>query len=164
MQNSATSPAGIADGDAARVDVGPADRREASLRADARRSRSARERSAGAKTPPPGLELAQRRDELLLVEVRPEHIREVQLGVGGLPQQVVREPVLAAGADHQIGVGHVGRVEQRRELFFGLAVEAPRGVEQLGAAAVVERDVELQAVAARPSLRSPSPSCRAARR
>ena len=34
-----------------------------------------------------------------------------ELRVGALPQQEVREPLLAAGADDQLGVVHVGRVE-----------------------------------------------------
>ena len=37
-----------------------------------------------------------------------------ELRVGGLPHQVVREPLLAARADDQVGVVHLGRVEVAR--------------------------------------------------
>src|ERR1700691_4805698 len=37
----------------------------------------------------------------------PELVAEDELGVGRLPQEVVGEPLLAAGADDQVGVVHL---------------------------------------------------------
>src|SRR5947207_13810260 len=62
--------------------------------------------------------------EGLASEVGPQLVAEDQLAVGGLPEQVVRHPPLAARADHQVGVVHLGRVEQPREVRLVAAVEA----------------------------------------
>ena len=40
--------------------------------------------------------------ECVLIEVRPQALDEVQLGVRALPEQEVAEAFLAAGADEQI--------------------------------------------------------------
>src|SRR5205823_10302671 len=56
------------------------------------------------------LELVQRLPERLAAEVGPQLLAEYQLGVRALPQQVVGDPQLAAGADQEIRVVHVGRV------------------------------------------------------
>ena len=53
----------------------------------------------------PGAEVAQRPQEVDLAEVRPERVAEVELRVDRLPQQEARQPLLARGADDQIGVG-----------------------------------------------------------
>src|SRR4051812_17398392 len=45
------------------------------------------------------------------VEVRPIGRYEHQLAVGDLPQQEIGQPLLAAGADDQIGIGQVRRIE-----------------------------------------------------
>src|SRR5665213_322972 len=45
------------------------------------------------------------------VEVRPIHRHEHQLTVSRLPQQKIRQPLLAAGADDQIGIGDIGGVQ-----------------------------------------------------
>ena len=60
------------------------------------------------------------------VEVGPQLVGEDQLGVGGLPQQVVGQPLLAAGADDQVGVVHLGRVEQRAERLLAAARRSAR--------------------------------------
>ena len=44
--------------------------------------------------------------ELLLGKVGPQHISKVKFRVGGLPQQEIGQPQLAAGPDNQIGVGN----------------------------------------------------------
>jgi hypothetical protein len=44
-------------------------------------------------------------------EVGPEAVGDEDLRVGDLPQQEVRDALLARGADDQVGVGHVPRVE-----------------------------------------------------
>src|SRR5687768_10190109 len=45
--------------------------------------------------------------ERLRAEVRPEGLREVELGVGELPEEEVRDALLAAGADEEVGLGRV---------------------------------------------------------
>src|SRR6185436_6453545 len=82
--------------------------------------------------------LGQRRLEGLAREVGPQLIGEDQLGVRRLPQQVVRQPPLAARADDQVGVVHLRRVEQGGEVGLVAAGEARGGVEDLRAPAVVE--------------------------
>src|SRR4051794_38757587 len=74
--------------------------------------------------------------EGLAREVGPQLVGEDQLRVGRLPGQVVRQPLLAAGADDEIGVVHLRRVEQPREVVLVAPGEAPRGVDDLRAPAV----------------------------
>src|SRR5437899_921065 len=52
--------------------------------------------------------------EILAAEVGPEDVLEHELGVRGLPQQVVRDAVFAGRADHEVRVGHVGCVQMTR--------------------------------------------------
>src|SRR5204862_1307412 len=78
--------------------------------------------------------------ELLAIEVGPERVGEVELGIGRLPEQEVRETLLSARANHEIRVVHVGRVEPASELLLPTACVLAGGVEHLGPAAVVERD------------------------
>src|SRR5262249_49788301 len=62
-------------------------------------------------TAEPALALAEFLDRLFergAVEVRPVGRHEYELAVSRLPQQEVRQPLLAAGADDEIGVGNVG--------------------------------------------------------
>ena len=51
--------------------------------------------------------------QLVAPEVGPHHVGEVELGVGRLPEQEVRQPLLARGADHQVGRRQRARVERR---------------------------------------------------
>jgi hypothetical protein len=82
-------------------------------------------------------------------EVRPEGVGEVELGVGQLPEQEVAQAQLAAGADHQVGIGHVGQVEVARNRRFvdlrgararrlDLGGDGADGVGDFGAPAVAE--------------------------
>src|SRR5690606_8903222 len=61
------------------------------------------------------LDRAVERDD---VEVGPERVGEIQLGVGELPQQEITDALLAAGADEQIGLGRVGHRQVRRQRGF----------------------------------------------
>src|SRR5579875_1645716 len=61
--------------------------------------------------PLPPLVLAHRLAQVLAPEVRPQHVEEHELAVGDLPQQEVRDAVLARGPYEQVRVGHVGQVE-----------------------------------------------------
>ncbi len=87
------------------------------------------------------------------VEIRPKNVLEDHLGVGALPDQVVRGALLAAGPHEEVHVRHVRVVRVLRE---GLLVDlgrvqlpgrhvlgdALRGVRDLGAAAVVDAEVQ----------------------
>jgi hypothetical protein len=90
---------------------------------------------------------------VLPAEVGPEHVGEVQLGVGQLPEQVVGQAVLPRGADQEVRVGHVGQVEVAGQCLLvdpgGVQAppgdvdgQGPGGVDQLGPSAVVEGDDE----------------------
>src|SRR5215203_6009484 len=87
--------------------------------------------------PLPAAEVAHGVGQVGAAEVGPHAVGEDQLGVGALPEQEVREPLLAAGADQQVHVGGgtavVGRIgEQAREGFAGelaLAAQAVGGAE-----------------------------------
>ena len=94
--------------------------------------------------------------EVPLAEVGPERVHEHELRVGELPEEEVRDPQLPRGADQKVGLGHLGRVEPRAD---GVLVdvarvdpfldEPPRGLDDLRAAAVVERDPELEPLVVR---------------
>src|SRR3954451_11188367 len=107
-------------------------------------------RRLAATEPPPALAvLGQRRLEGLAGEVGPQLVAEDELGVRGLPQQVVRQPPLAAGADDEVGIVHLRCVEQPGEVVLVAAAE-PRGrVDDLRAPAVVEGDEQRDALVAR---------------
>ena len=57
--------------------------------------------------------LGERRVEVGRVEVGPEAVAEVELGVGGLPQQEVADALVAAGPDEQVDVRQVRGVQPR---------------------------------------------------
>src|SRR5579859_268045 len=48
------------------------------------------------------VKLAERALQIRLGEIRPKRVDEHEFGIGGLPEQEVAEPLLAAGADDQI--------------------------------------------------------------
>src|SRR3954470_13022307 len=95
---------------------------------------------------PPLRVLVERCLERLTREVRPQLVTEHELGVGELPQQVVRYAQLAARADQEGGTVHFGRVEVGAELFLVLAREVSRRVQDLRPAAVVERHEQRDAL------------------
>ena len=45
------------------------------------------------------------------VEIRPVGWNEHQFTIGRLPEQEIRQPLFAAGANDEIGIGDVGRIE-----------------------------------------------------
>src|SRR5712692_6501393 len=62
------------------------------------------------------------------IEIGPIDRHEDELAVGRLPHQEVRQALLAAGADDQIGIGHVGRIEieTKRLGSDGVGLNLPR--------------------------------------
>ena len=90
------------------------------------------------------------------VEIGPIDRHENELAVGGLPKQEIGEPLLAAGANDQVGIGNVGRVQMaaeklRRNVFGGepslrdFDCDAAGGARDLLAGAIVERHDQRQA-------------------
>src|SRR5579872_1783726 len=81
-----------------------------------------------AETPLPLCEPLERGIEGLLIEIRPQHITEVQLAVRQLPQQEIADPLFATGTDEKIWI-HAGVQRQSRgETRFveRLGTERPR--------------------------------------
>src|SRR5258708_4837916 len=83
-------------------------------------------------------ELGDRLLEMLLAEIGPQRVDEHQLGIGALPEQEIADPLLAAGPDQKVGIGHAGSeqfaleqilVDALGRQFTGgdLAGEASRG-------------------------------------
>src|SRR5918995_246083 len=109
-----------------------------------------------APAPGPGPERLEGPQELIGGEVWPQRIRHIELGVGYLPEQEVRDAELAAGPDHQVDLGYVGGVEVtgkgylidvlRRETICDYPAG---GVHDLRPSSVVERDVDVEAVVIR---------------
>src|SRR5919108_638203 len=102
------------------------------------------------------IEGAQRVLEMRHVEIRPQCLAEVQLGVGEIPQQEIADAVIAAGADEQVRVAGVGQRQLARETLLVDGVErhgaarhlrgdAPRGLHDIPASAVAHRHLQLEA-------------------
>src|SRR5262249_11404584 len=94
-----------------------------------------------------------RRLERATVEIGPIGRNEYEFAVGGLPHQEIRQALLAAGADDEVWIGQVGRVEMLAEEFGGdvarrqisarhLHGDALGGTRDFLAAAIVEGDHE----------------------
>ena len=82
-------------------------------------------------------------------EVRPERVRHPDFGVRNLPEQEIADAHFAARADQEIGIGLAGGVEKLAELALVEICRRDAGrhraacrIDDLGAAAVVEGDVE----------------------
>jgi hypothetical protein len=90
------------------------------------------------------------------IEVRPQALREHDLGVRALPQEEVGEPLLAPAADEQVDVRHAldpgtrtALGEQAREAFATAAerlrdVEALRRADDRVASRVVDREAQVE--------------------
>src|SRR4051794_38718634 len=90
-------------------------------------------------------ELENGRVERVGAEVRPEDIAGVELRVRRLPDEEVRQSLLAAGPDDEIGIRQARRVERRgdRALVDVLGADAtldesPERIHELGSPGVVE--------------------------
>src|SRR5206468_3153060 len=60
---------------------------------------------------------AQRPQEVDVPEVGPERLAEVELAVRALPQQEATQPLLAAGADDEVGIGLPPGVQVLRDVL-----------------------------------------------
>ena len=58
--------------------------------------------------------------KLLAREIRPQRRRKRKLGVARLPEQEIRQPLLAAGAHQQIHVAAVRGIQMRADARFAL--------------------------------------------
>src|SRR5262249_28418520 len=61
--------------------------------------------------------------EVDLAEGRPVRVAEVELAVGALPQEEARQPDLAAGADDEIRIRQIRRVEVLTDCLLGDPVD-----------------------------------------
>src|ERR1700679_1385346 len=95
-------------------------------------------RRSAAEAPRADAELRDRLLERRAREVGPHLVTEHELRVGGLPEQVVRQALLAAGADDQVWIVQVRRVEAAAELVLRAPPKAPGGIEDLPPPPVVE--------------------------
>src|SRR5262245_6362937 len=94
-------------------------------------------------------------EQMASPEIGPERLGDPDLGVCNLPEEEVADAHLAARPDEQVGIGLARRVEKLAEAALVEVVgayaggdRAARGVDDLCAAAVVERDVEEHAAVA----------------
>jgi hypothetical protein len=63
-------------------------------------------------------------EEMDAAEVRPETVGDEDFGVGDLPEEEVRDALLAGGADDEVGVRHVRGVEGARDAGLVEGVES----------------------------------------
>src|SRR5580658_5121159 len=102
----------------------------------------------------PGVFL-QRLEKLRLAEIGPERGGDDQFRVGNLPQQKIADAHLAAGANEKVRVRIMAGVKVLRDHLFvdfrrlqppvlDLLRHAARGLDDLGAAAVAERQDKRQ--------------------
>src|SRR6188472_1312449 len=99
--------------------------------------------SSGAESSAAARILLDRGLQARLAEVGPERLVEDELRVGRLPEQEVRDSLLARRADHEVGIAQLRRVQARRERVLGdvlgtetLGDEASSGVHELRTPAV----------------------------
>jgi hypothetical protein len=89
-------------------------------------------------------------------EVGPERVGGEQLGVRGLPDEEVREALLAARPDDEVRIGQAARVQRVRDRLLvdpggvhAARREPPERIDELRPSGVVECDVQEEAVATR---------------
>jgi len=100
------------------------------------------------------LEVEEGFEETGTIEVGPEGFGDEDFGVGDLPEKEITDAHFAAGADEQIGIREIRGVEVARDFVFcdqrwgdrrrvmASGEDGVYGVDQFGAAAVVEGDGE----------------------
>src|SRR5258707_11320122 len=75
--------------------------------------------------------------------------------MGRLPEEIVREPSVAAGADQELRVVHARRVQASPELLLRRAAEGLRRMTDLRPSPIVEGDEEGDAAVLRGQLLRP---------
>jgi len=99
----------------------------------------------------------------LVVEIGPEHIGEIELGVGALPEHEVADTLLSPGTDEQVGIGLVregeltgedGLVDLLRlqDPGFHLPGQVPSCLGDVPATPVVGSDLQHQVIVVRGQL------------
>ena len=94
----------------------------------------------------------QRVGEVVAVEVGPQPLGEVELGVGAFPQQEVRQPLLAAGADQQVDVEwRVTAGEQPSDTLARQVggLRCRDGIDEFVTSGIVNGDAHVQAITRR---------------
>src|SRR5215472_1749895 len=97
----------------------------------------------------------ERAEKLRFAEVRPQGVGHVELGIGDLPEEEVRDAHLAAGADEQVRIGKArgAEVGGHGRLVDGVRVQlagahgardATRGLDDVLAAAVTDAQADRQ--------------------
>ena len=98
-------------------------------------------------------------EQMDAAKVGPEAVGDEDLGVGDLPEQEVGDALLAAGADDEVGVGHVRGVEGAAMLDSSSESSAPAprrsSTEQPRVWASVARSVRILRTASTISERAP---------
>src|SRR5512135_3807669 len=83
-----------------------------------------------AEAPVPFLIIHDGPEEMFPAEIRPEDGRDPDLRVGDLPEQEIRDPELAAGADEEVRVGNArGQKEAPEALLVEVAGPDPAAAE-----------------------------------
>ena len=70
------------------------------------------------------------------VEIRPQRVAEIQLGVSEVPQQEIADAMIAAGADEEVGIRRLAELQLARE---ALLVDVLGGNAPLAASAARRR-------------------------
>src|SRR5260221_3021965 len=100
------------------------------------------------------MEILYRLLEVALGKIGPQRVGEAELRIGRLPEQEIADPLLAAGADDEIGIGHVGGQQMLADQHLvdrigiepaggHLVREGARRRRDLVAAAIGQRDGQL---------------------
>ena len=109
--------------------------------------------AAGAVTPLAPLEICNRLGQMVTGKVRPQRVGEDQFRIGRLPQQEIRQALLAGGADQQVRIRHVGglQVASKQGLVDRIGIQpasrrlrrqSPAGSQNFILAAVVQGEYQ----------------------
>ena len=91
--------------------------------------------------------------EILVAEVGPELVTEIELGIGHLPKEEIADAKLAARADKEVGIGIVasgqvaaegllGHIGGGKTALTGIVADGAQSLRHLPAGAVAERQNE----------------------
>src|SRR6202041_111275 len=109
-----------------------------------------------AETAFPVQEIQDRVVQLAASEIRPQHRRDEQLSVGHLPEQKIGDPLLTRGANQQIGIGTIRRVQSALKIGLGDLLRHEAAVPRVPRQAL-RRPHQLRAAAGRDEQIEPEP-------